>query len=103
MTSLQTLIAARELISEESRWTQGQYARDSAGHGSSPMSKTAVCFCSEGAILRVTREPNDVVLADRLLRKATGEPTYVFNDTRTHTEVLAAFDRAIELAKEEAA
>lgn len=40
-------------------------------------------------------------LAKSLLREAMDSPIAIFNDSHTHEEVLAAWDKAIELAKEE--
>lgn len=96
------LIAARDLISDPKRWTQGVLARDSNGNNDSVYGETACSFCASGALLRVSR--GFFTEAIRALMVADGQdpndleaPTVpIFNDTHTHAEVLALFDRAIE-------
>ncbi len=43
------------LLSDESKWTQGAYSRDAAGHRASLENRNAVCWCLIGAAYRVTR------------------------------------------------
>ena len=78
-----------------------------------PASKYALCFCSLGAISRVTgADTLHVPFTDEAKRLAAvidGTSGDVFCDIiewndapeRTQAEVLAAFDRAIELAESE--
>jgi hypothetical protein len=98
MTPLETLKAARELISDPAKWTQNAFARDKKGKMIGPNGDGAVCFCAFGAIRFFTKEPN-VTAADIFLngfsRLKNGEYLDVFNDTHTHPEVLALFDAAI--------
>lgn len=109
MNTVEILKAARELISDEKRWTQGELARDMFGIYADYDSDDAVCFCSEGAIRRVTiTVPSDERLRARqdawgALNKAAGGNIVTFNEGRTHSEVLAVFDRAIACAESEAA
>lgn len=91
MTTLQVLRAARELL-VTAGWCQLGYTRDG-------------CFCSEGAINRVTSGFAHVGnLAGRdaksALESVVGRPPGMlipWNDRRdrTQADVLAAFDRAI--------
>jgi hypothetical protein len=68
MTPLETLKAARQLISDPAKWTQGEFARDVDGNEVKAWSEDATCFCAYGAIQRVTeREDSE---ADFFLRKA---------------------------------
>jgi hypothetical protein len=101
-TPADILRAARALIDAPEKWTQDAYRRDAEGNKCKPAA--AVCWCAEGAILAAS---DDSVLmmnrwrAEDLLTAAAPGAIAIFNDApgRTHAEVLAAFDRAIELAE----
>ncbi len=97
MTPLETLRAARQLITDPAKWTQGEYARDADGNEVKAWSEDATCFCAYGAIQRVTEHEDSE--ADFFLRKAGmskfGINVIDLNDTHTHAEVLALFDAAI--------
>ena len=102
MNTLEILQAARELISVPERWTQGCLARNRAGKECSFRSNDSVRWCSIGALNKISTL-NIVSHALVFLSKAVSVKTNKFstwNDTHTHAEVLQAFDRAIELAKE---
>ena len=106
MTDLaDTLRAARALISAPERWVQGVYARTEAGGKLHNGWETgAVRWCALGAIEHVTRRFVTAPIDDALLRGAGLErdaDIYDYNDSHTHAEVLAMFDRAIELAEEQ--
>jgi hypothetical protein len=98
---------ARSIIEKPENWTQGTFARDESGNAVNPRASAAVCYCSRGALNHVTGgdgvydgEAYDVLLSllsDDYLGVAD------FNDTNTHAEVLALFDRAIDRAESEAA
>lgn len=100
------LKAAKELISDESRHIKGNLAANKEGFLCNPHSKDAHCFCSMGAVYRVAgigATPRTTWDYDHLkkesllvLRKHMQGSVGWFNDTRTHAEVLAAFDAAIE-------
>ena len=98
MTPLETLKAARDLISDPARWTQNLFARDKDGKRADPQSDEAVCFCSFGAIERFTgcKTLSEVEgHLDNVCGRLFGTNVISFNDTRTHAEVLALFDAAI--------
>lgn len=103
MTPADTLRAARALIEQPERWTRRVEARDSRGRTTSPMDAGAVCWCAAGATIRAAK--CEVLLmsgAFQHLEKAVGiNGIEHWNDMpgRTHAEVLAAFDRAIEIAE----
>jgi predicted nucleotidyltransferase len=103
MNTVEILKAARELISDEKRWTTCAMARDSAGHAVEAWDDDAVCFCSVGAIAKacVDIHPRGEIDArNALTKETTGGHTIVsFNDTHQHAEVLALFDRAISRAE----
>lgn len=93
-----TLIAARKLIEKPENWLQGMMAANGDGVWVPPSAPMAVKFCALGAIQRIAGEfragpVNDAV---RLAAKTTS--LALFNNTHSHAEVLAAFDRAIEAA-----
>lgn len=101
------LKAAKELLSDESRHIKRALATSREGSLCNPHSKAAYCFCSMGAVQHVagatTKTTGDY---DHLkegsllvLRKHMRGSITQFNDTRTHVEVLAAFDAAIEESK----
>lgn len=94
MSASAVLRAARKLIETRERWAHGPAELNGGRH----CSVTAICF--QG---RLTEDESW-----RLLRRAISGTDYdptisVWNDApeRTHEEVLAAFDRAIELAEAE--
>ena len=92
------LIRARERISVPERWTQGAVARDINGSDVMTHSKRAVCWCSMGAIKAEAGELQ-YRAALNFLTGIQGECVHEYNDTHTHTEVLAMFDKAIEEAE----
>lgn len=111
MNTLETLIAARALIAEPEGWTQGALARRRDGFGTSFDGADVVAVCANGAICRVSDFRTygggvwlaavEVLVANILADEMPeGDfPSQVlarFNDRRSHTEVLALFDRAIE-------
>ena len=91
-TVKEILIAARAIIADEENWTQGAYAKDKDGMSSGVICSNAVCFCSIGAIRKITISPFDAMA---VLRNHMGDSIILFNDGHTHKEVLAAWDEAI--------
>lgn len=97
-------MGAKALLSDESHWTKDVGARNQDGYAVSPRDAAAVCWCGYGAVLR-QYDPNYVeeipVELRKIMGRATGtqQPFSVWQDrkTRTHADVLAAFDRAIEM------
>ena len=100
----QILQAARNLISKRENWTQDYFARAADGSGVYSQSDNAVCWCSLGALNRVS-PPDEGSQAGKqakvFLREAMGGPIASFNDTHTHEEVIAAWDEAIKLARKD--
>jgi hypothetical protein len=97
MTPLETLKAARQLITDPAKWTQGEAARDHNGKGVLAYGEDAVCFCALGAIRNVVGMDDDAfdLVFDTFRDKAKVKLVACFNDTHTHAEVLALFDAAI--------
>jgi hypothetical protein len=98
MTPLETLKAARQLITDPAKWTQGELARDAEGNEINPNNDLATCFCAHGAIQYFTADET-LSNADILLIAVCSDKhdCYVedYNDTHTHAEVIALFDAAI--------
>jgi hypothetical protein len=98
MTPLETLKAARALISDLARWTQGELARNTDGEGVCPTDNLATCYCSFGAIQFFTKQ-EFMTEADHHLENVCerlfGTDVINFNDTHPHAEVIALFDAAI--------
>lgn len=107
---IDVLVKARELISVEAQWTQGAIARDADGNGLlHACSELAVCWCSHGAVSKVTVSLCDNnISAIRALNKycrardeSGNDPLVLLNDTVTHSEILRVWDGAIEMVKTE--
>lgn len=96
------LIAARALIEDPAQWTQGAYWLDA--QGKSCRYQEAVRFCASEAIISACRDMNMKTCepVNALFAQAAFPNRWVlissFNDASTHHEVIAAFDRAIDLA-----
>lgn len=108
MNTVEVLTKAKEIISDPSNWIKKDYTN---GRG---------CFCALGAIAQAYKGDNGFVYygdssgtpAGQLLKTvvkseltAQGYSESVtfapYNDTHTHAEVMAAFDKAIYLAQVE--
>lgn len=107
MRDIDFIRKAREIISDESHWTRGELARDARGDDVPPLSPRAHCFCAVGALARATKLRTDTVDSARIMnqiRRVCGiDFLSDYNDSHTHAEVLAMFDKTIRaLEKEEA-
>lgn len=94
------LTAAKKLIEKPEHWTKGWFAKDERGTDTNCYSPSAVRFCSWGALRRagcetLTQATEQLRLAMDIDIPPDGEVIACFNDSHTHEEVLAAFDRAI--------
>ena len=109
MRRSEILTRARELIATPDKWCQGAVGFTFDGIEIEPcdldFGAEAVRLCAFGAIRAVTRNSYKAQPANRALARAAGcgygqEAIDWNNDlTRSHVEVLAAFDRAIEATK----
>lgn len=97
MSTLEILKAARELLSDEKRWTQGAYARNKAKEDVPEFNPDAICFCMLGSIYRSVGDYSRAQTAAQALRNVLPCPIPTFNDDldRKHSEILAKFDEAI--------
>ena len=105
---VEVLEKARARIEDPERWTQRVAGRDESGRAV-PIDK-ATQVCLDGALCLQFPDEDFRTLggvppykaAVALLEQATDYKNIAdFNDTHTHPEVLAAFDRAIELARKD--
>lgn len=103
------LVHARELIAKEEHWIQGNLGIKSGYEW--PLAraqlKDATCFCAVGALIRATQivQQNDTIIEAPEDVLASLNTTYAslnfsaslitFNDSHSHTEVLALFDDTI--------
>jgi hypothetical protein len=104
MDTVEILEKARELISDESRWTRGWFAKTADGYRCNPLSLGAECFCALGALSKVMGtnygELTGKTATERLRSSLpSGCNITGFNDSATHAEVLDLFDRAIAAAR----
>ena len=96
MNKHEALKAARERIADPSSWTQGSAARDHKGVERAPDDDDATCWCAWGACWIASKHNGALEeLGEAMGTMSIGE----FNDSHTHAEVLAAFDKAIEATK----
>ena len=106
-TAKQILEEARALIADPQHWTRGCMARGMDGEEVGLTGNYAVCWCSLGAINRVgvITLPDGSLQYDAAFHQAYGRLSAVigdssiadFNDTHSHAEVLAVFDKALQL------
>ncbi len=108
MKNSEILSQARALIEKPENWCQGSYARLADGREAFYENRNACSFCSVGAVRRVQKDNElpagifyDTYGVKYLLADAMEGHILRFNDSRTHAEVLQAFDKAIEQAKKE--
>lgn len=102
MNDKEILVKARELLSDKDNWTQGEYARDSAGNITCPIGDSATCWCVYGALIKYTGLSTTRALestaAEKLHRAAkrwqNAGPVQI-NDNQGYEAVLALLDKAI--------
>lgn len=108
MKTSEVLQKARDLLTDREHWAQDWFAYDNSGLFVDPTDEGATCWCSIGAICKVEGITNHN--ASKALFRLNGvlkvhfnwwSSVADYNDTHTHEEVLAVFDKAIELAKAE--
>lgn len=99
------LRAAKQIISDPSRWTCGEYARTSRGKCIGVECDAAVSFCSIGALASALGSDVDAAensAAYKLLHRVATEESYwsvaSLNDQGGHAAAMSMFDRAIEIA-----
>lgn len=91
---------ARELILDPKHWTKHVSARDVHGVPVSSFDTNAVCFCSVGALDRVSANSDfPYRTMENILLSATMDHSYhsvpAFNDNNPHDVVLALWDHTV--------
>jgi len=97
------LTKAQSLISDPSHWTKGTFARNKDGEPRMDDEADATCWCSMGALRKVTSAgiTQEYPRAIIILSQAADEHIVKFNDSHTHAEVMAVWDKARDLAEKE--
>lgn len=101
------LKAAKSLIDEPHKWTQGVPARNIYNKNVPFDSENACRFCSVGAIWRLNTTMKELTrynsspLTSYLNFVSWKEGIAAFNDNNNHAEVMKVWDKAIELAESE--
>lgn len=103
-TTKQTLIKARGLIDEPSKWHKGQFAVNSNGKPTMPKAEDAVCWCAGGATRKFTSDPHKWQVGEVALSKfkpSGFNSLFDYNDhpDTTHADIMNLFDKAIEAAE----
>lgn len=108
---VEILRKARELLSKPESWTQRAFARDAEGNFAHVYSDRAACYCLLAALRRANPDPEkEGFLAARVRLQGLIDGRYhqfanvvEYNDApeRTHADVLALLDKAIEEAEDE--
>ena len=108
MKPSELLTKAKALIADPKHWTQGWYAHNADGFDVGSCKPEAVCWCSVGAIEKVTHEEGVTdtrFKATQYLAQVSAKCGYSgipdFNDNSSHKMVMKAWDMAIKLAKED--
>jgi hypothetical protein len=105
----QTLIAAKQLLSDPKHWIKGDLAKNESGAVVDPMASDAICWCMNGAMIKVTESNNLARIIQEMdaqdyLYKAIPVPyvsSYNDADETTHQDIMNVFDKAIELSRKE--
>lgn len=99
-----SLIEARALIEDESRWVHHRGAVDAMGYSVMPLDDEACCWCAVGALHKVTGTMHGRAINGPLayLALASRNAGYISatdaNDKGGHGIMLDIFDEAIKLA-----
>lgn len=101
MNTLDTLKAARELISDPRRWTQGCYARDELGNKTLCDASDACQWCALGSLLHYRADISTFRLLSQAAHNIHDAKADSVNDRLGHAAVLKMFDAAIALAEKE--
>ena len=101
MTPLEQLVAARELLSNKARWTQGWFAHDEGMHQVIPLAADAVCWCAYGALMKVDNTGRGDLFLDRAAEELSGFNVAYVNDRLGYEATMQMFARAVELAEAE--
>jgi hypothetical protein len=105
LNAVEILTKAKELISSPEHWCQEAYSRDINGVSCDRKSPDVNSFCIIGAIFKATDEGviyDEEIKVWNALNNIVGDyaiSTWNDKEGRTHDEVMALLDKAIENAK----
>jgi len=104
----QVLINARALIADPAHWTRGTLACTANGRRVAWHDQSATKWCALGAIYRaaydLVGDPKEAMRIGNEVARSISRTRWfggrlpIMNDTRGHTAVLAAFDKALSAA-----
>jgi len=86
-----------ELLSDESKWTNGMFARDARGRSMNPRDAEASCWCLIGAVLRCYgTNVNRCIASLNRLKESIGPDVEAWNDApeRTFADVRRVIEEA---------
>jgi hypothetical protein len=101
MSAADNLRAARALIEDPKRWTQGWYGRSANGLpvDRESLNKEAVCFCSLGALMVAANTTGLYPAGVRELERVVGCVTPTFNDARKRTHAWTLSTKPLSLRR----
>lgn len=87
----------KELLSDETKWTQGSYARDGNGEATNPVGPNAVCWCLLGASMKCYGEKSHEI-GEIMRRELRSETVSTFNDSNlTNFQTIKKFVEKLDL------
>ena len=100
-TITEQLIAEKELLSDPSRWTKGEVARDSNGKLVETESATAVCWCQLGASMKLQSTWRVLSIKKSISTNYNFFSSLGFNDhpDTTHSDLMKFYDECIKESK----
>lgn len=83
-----------DLLTDDSRWTQGENARDDGGFPIAAESEDAICWCLAGAIKRCYGDEDEVLRVLRIVHNRLNTQIDIWNDApeRTFADVRALIE-----------
>lgn len=81
----------QDILTDESKWTQGRDARDANGNEILPLADEAVCWCLGGALVKAGIFQ---LIGNLLFKPLNGQSIWLWNDApeRTFAEVRALIE-----------
>lgn len=106
MSTADILRRAKARIADPEHWCRWEFALDHLGIDVESTSDTACAWCALGALAAENGVAINIATyqpGERFIEAASmalhNEPMAKVNDTMTHADVMAVYDRAIELAE----
>ena len=83
----------RELLSDESKWTQGVSARDSKGESVGVFDLTATCWCLIGALAYCYSFDGELDILRVTYKELNGQSIGDWNDSHSFTDVKTLIEK----------